>query len=334
MTDALNQGPNQTPTLFGVSPDALRRDVYFLPAFWALHADPDPTDRLEQTGFLHGAAIRAIPGIGRCDLETPYGYGGPVADSDRALADGLAAWRDRQRRAGHVAEFVRLHPCLDPRPLAGLFDHLQENRLTVMVELGRGRAARFSHYGETTRQLVRKTRKTLQVRRLDVSEWPLFRALYEAMLVRHQAERRHFFPEDYYRRLFQEAWCLPLVAESQGQAIAAACFLATDSPVVHYHLSGGLDEGLRQSAHYLLIDEACERFEALGKRWLHLGGGRTPAPDDGLWLFKAKFSRIHARFHVGGLIHDRETYQALGGSRNGQFLGYRSSSAPFPIPTI
>ncbi len=324
MSDTEDHRTSPGMTLFGVTPGEVRADVYFLPAFWSLHAGSDPSDRLERDDFLHGAAIRTIPGGDRQDLETPGGYGGPVAASAPALAEGLAAWRHRQRRAGRVAEFIRLHPCLNPRPLAGLLDHLAFNRATVMVELGQGRDARLAGYGETTRQLIRKTRKTLVVRRLEATGWPLFRSLYEAMLARHQADRRHFFPEDYYQRLLSEPWCLPLVAESDGQAIAAACFLATaGSPVVHYHLSGGTEAGLRQNAHYRLIDEACERFEAQGKRWLHLGGGRTPAPDDGLWLFKAKFSRIHARFHVGGLIHDSEAYQALGGPRDGRFLGYR-----------
>ncbi|MDX2224294.1 MAG: hypothetical protein SFV21_16205, partial [Rhodospirillaceae bacterium] len=99
------------PTLrFGLTFDALAADIYFDPAFVALHNRPAPIDRLSTADFIHGAGVRAIPGTPHTDLWTPHGYGGPLARDGDSLAAGLAAWRARQRAAGHIAEFIRFHP--------------------------------------------------------------------------------------------------------------------------------------------------------------------------------------------------------------------------------
>ncbi len=308
---------------FFLSPAAVIEDVYFRPDFLALHSAPDPYDHLALPGFVMGAAVRPIPGGRGHDLETPHGYGGPVGRDGTCLAAGLDAWRRRQGAAGRVAEFMRLHPCLEVTGLEGLVDHLAFNRLTVMVPLEGGTERRWAGYSKTTRTILRQTARTLQVRRLAPNEAPLFQALYEAMLARHGAPERYRFAPRYYRDLLAAPWTTAWVAEREGEALAASCFLHAGAPLAHYHLSGGTAAGLAAQAQYLLLETAFAHYAAAGCAWLHLGGGRTPAADDGLWRFKAKFSPIHARFHVAGLIHDPERFAAWGGMRGGRFLGYR-----------
>ncbi|MDX2224014.1 MAG: GNAT family N-acetyltransferase, partial [Rhodospirillaceae bacterium] len=143
---------------------------------------------------------------------------------------------------------------------------------------------------------------------------------------RQRADAVYRFSDDYFRDLLAAPWCTAWAAETEGAAVAVACFLATAAPVAHYHLGGADAAGLDANAQYLLFETAFDHFAAAGARWLHLGGGRTPAPDDTLWQFKRRFSDVHARFCIGGLIHDPAAYRSLGGSRGGQFLGYRSPS--------
>ena len=106
-------------TLHGLTPTELLDDVYFRPDYVRLHARPDKIDSLIRENFRHAAAVRPIPGTRFEDLETPHGYGGTSATDTSALVEGLAEWRERQRRAGRVAEFVRLHPFVNPMALRG-----------------------------------------------------------------------------------------------------------------------------------------------------------------------------------------------------------------------
>ena len=98
----------------------------------------------------------------------------------------------------------------------------------------------------------------------------------------------------------------------------------------HYHLSGQTALGRTENASYLLIDHAAERLRAAGVRWLHLGGGRTAAPDDALFLFKSRFSALRVPFYVGGLIFDRAAFDRLGGFADGRFRAYRFARPAAP----
>lgn len=314
-------------TLFGMGFDDLRDDIYFNAEFVALHNRPYPIDRIESDGFVHGAGLRPVPGSSRQDLWTPHGYGGPLARDEAALREGLAGWRQRQAENGRIAEFIRFHPCVDPEPFSDDFDMIAFNRATVMVDLSVAAERRREAYSQSTRRFLRRAEQTLTVRRLASVEWQVFKALYDGMLDRHSAAAQYRLDDAYFTDLLAKPWCVAWVAEFNGQPAAASCFLLTRSPVAHYHLGGAVDAGLRTNAQFLLFETAFDHAAAAGCRWMHLGGGRTTAADDTLYLFKKRFSDISARFFIGGLVHDRDAYQQLGGARGGAFLGYRGAAA-------
>ena len=43
--------------------------------------------------------------------------------------------------------------------------------------------------------------------------------------------------------------------------------------------------------------------------------------------FKSKFSPLKANFYVGGMVHDRDAFAALGGRKGTFFLSYRQAQA-------
>ncbi len=310
-------------TLHEVSPRDVMRDVYFRRDFLALHARPDGIDMIAEDDFRHAAAIRRIPGTDLSDLETPWGYGGPVASDITALRDGLARWRQRQGASGRVAEFVRLHPFLNPMAMREAFDILRFDRLTVVVDLAEPAKARWRHYSKGTRYSINTARKKLRIRRLGAAEAPLFRALYEAGLARNRAADLYYFDERFYGELVAAEWAETWVAEAD-EPVAVACFLH-GGPFAHYHLSGGTDAARRSFAHYLLIEHAITYFAQRGKRWLHLGGGQSATPDDSLYRFKTRFSPLRLPFYTGGLVFDRAAYVGLARD-NDRILSYR-----FPV---
>lgn len=309
-------------TLHGLTPTELLDDVYFRPDYVRLHARPDKIDFLVRENFRHAAAVRPIPGTRFEDLETPHGYGGTSATDTSALVEGLAEWRERQRRAGRVAEFVRLHPFVNPMALRGLYDEITFNRTTVLVDLRQSSADRLKSYSKGTKHALKRGQRLLAIRDLGPDDANLFKECYEAGLKRNSAESAYFFPESYYRELLGAEWCAAWSAEKEGKPVAVACFLANNK-LVHYHLAGGYPESRASGAHYVLLEHAFARFRDQGCRWMHLGGGRTGDPSDSLLRFKAKFSPLRAAYYIGCLVLDKNAYQELGGKRFGRFLGYR-----------
>ena len=316
-------------TLYGVTAAALMSDVYFDPAFVRLHAAPDDIDLLELPGFRHASAVRPIKGEHGEDMETPWGYGGPIGATPSAFWEGIGLWRQRQRDLGRVAEFVRLHPFLNPLALRGFLDDIRFDRLTVLVDLQESSAERRARYSKGTRYSISRAKNILTVRRLAPTDGRLFRDLYEQGLARNNADRAYYFAGDYYDRLLAAPWTHAWVADKGGEALAVACFLRS-GPIAHYHLSGGGDRAREGFAQYLLLEGAIETFRRDGCQWMHLGGGRTRAPDDELLRFKTRFSNRCIPFYTGGLVYDRAAYDRMTKGRTDRFLSYRFP----PIPDL
>jgi hypothetical protein len=310
--------------------EALAGDAYFQRAFGALYARPDAVACVETGDYRHLAAVRPIPGTALHDLETPHGYGGPVAPTLAALKEGLAVWRAQQAAAGHVCEFIRFHPLFAAERAAECFDHFALDRQTVLLDLRDGTAARWSRYTKTVRNVLRRAGERLQVEVLAPAEWPVFRELYHEGLAANQASPRYYYSDEQYRDLLASPWTTTYVARLEGRPVAASAFLRGPA-LGHYHLSGQNAVGRVENASYLLIDHAAERLSADGLAWLHLGGGRTAQPDDALFLFKSRFSDLRVPFYVGGLIFDRAAFDRLDGLAGGRFRAYRFAPAN-PLP--
>lgn len=299
-------------------------DVYFQADYNSLHARPYPIDEIRTDSFVHCAAVRPIPDAGAEDLETPWGYGGPAGRTVSDLTDGLRAWRERQRKAGRVAEFVRFHPFVNPAALWGHVDVLLFDRPTVLVDLRQSQTERWNFYSDSTRNCFRRSERLLTVRHLHPDEWPLFKELYDIGLQHNSAASSYWLDDNFFARLLARSWCVAWVAEDAEGPVAVACFLHTTARVAHYHLAGSIDRGRTKQASYLLLETAFRHYSALGTSFMHLGGGRQSSENDPLYKFKSKFSPMRAGFYVGGLIHDRDAYARLGGGTNDAILGYRN----------
>jgi len=297
-------------------------DVYFRRDFVALYAEPDGVDALERPDYRHLAALRPIPGTGLRDLETPYGYGGPIAPDPAAFAVGLDAWRRRQAAAGHICEFLRLYPFIATERMAEGFDEFCFDRDTVVVDLRTSTEDRLAWYSQSTRRFLRKAEKAFQIRRLAPEEYQTFRRCYEAGLQRSQARARYYFAEEQHRQCLAAPWATAFVLEAEGEAVGAALFLSSRR-LAHYHLAGLTDAGIAHHGLYLLLNHAFNYFAAQGQFWMHLGGGRSTDPEDTLMQFKRRFSDATIPFNTGALIFDRPTFERLGGGRDGRLQSYR-----------
>lgn len=319
-------------TLYGARPEDVMQDVYFREDFAALHARPDPIDALVTDGFRCVSAVREIAGSSYEDMETPWGYGGAVALDEGAFWQGLGLWRQRQSDRGRIAEFIRLHPFLNPAALRGFLDQIRFDRLTVLVDLMEAPEQRRKYYSKGTRYSLRRAEAALTLRELDERDAEIFERLYNAGLDRNDAAESYYFDRTYFRDLLAAPWARTWVAEQAGEPIAVACFLS-GGPFAHYHLSGGTSAARDSFAHYLLLENAFETYGALGARWMHLGGGRSGAPDDALLHFKSKFSPTLIPFYTGGIVFDRAAYDSLSTGASERFLSYRFS-APQAVPDL
>lgn len=285
-----------------VEVDALR-DPLLHPTYWCY--------RHEERCFLHCFELGTNPGLAVKDVQSAYGYGGPISNSEDALFLQAAQheFESWARNRAIVAEFLRFHPLIPHgRWYSGA---VSPNRETVHIDLSR---PLFEQY---------QTRRRTDVRRfsdsgVSVRKEPLdtmisvFPPMYRINMERVGAAAGYYFPQSYFEALLQfeeaEGW----LAWQGDTAIAGAIFLVSArAGVAEYHLGAQLPGFERHKAMVGLLHLAAEHYQNQGLRYLYLGGGRSVARDDSLLFFKRGFSPLAGQFDTASKILDPERYAHL-----------------------
>lgn len=235
------------------------------------------------------------------DLESHYGYAGPLSSSDdpEFLQRAFTAYRKKCAEENIVCEFIRFHPYNFLGKQAPYFDfHLQE-RDVVVVDLTRDTSSRWQSYSKTTRNILRKATQHLNItiNQLTIEE---FITLYTETMKKNTADDFYYFSPHYFKMLTQ----LPrveLLSITLNDVLVSCGYFMYGRDIAHYHLSANNSAFLKENGNYLLLEAAFERAKALGCQKMMLGGGRTPNVDDSLLQFKQKFSNETLPFYIAGL---------------------------------
>ncbi len=303
-------------------------DVYFSSAYHKIHeVNGDGVARalVCREGadvFFYPLMVRPISAIGSepaesglQDVETVYGYSGPITTSKdpdflqrawRALAEYLTSERV-------VAEFIRFHPYMDNQNLAGPDCRVAADRETVSINLEGTEDDLWARYPSGQRTKIRNAQKMgVTVREGSRTEnGRTFCDLYESTMRHVKASRYYFFRREYFDALWQMGDVVRLfMAEYEGRIVAAAVFFCSRGRI-HYHLGGSDSEARSARPNNLLFHTVACWAQRQGCTTFHLGGGRTNRADDELLRFKASFSRERRVFFTGRRIWNGDTYESF-----------------------
>lgn len=247
------------------------------------------------------------------DWETPYGYGGPLADtliSDDAQEVFLKELGEYCRENSIVSQFVRFHPLLDNyNALPGVFE-TRYLRDTIYIDTS-DKELIIKNMDSKNRNMVRKAIKNnITVVRKEIDETEDFISMYNETMAKNDAEEYYIFDKkyfDYLTSLKENAGVFYAIYD--GKPISGAIMYYNDS-YMHYHLAGSNTEFRKYAPNNLLLYEAacwaCEH----GIKKFHLGGGM--APDDSLFGFKKQFNdKGRCPFVVGRTVFDAVAYDRL-----------------------
>ncbi len=307
-------------------PDA---DIYFLPEYHRSHelnGDGEACAFVfeqEEQVLFYPFFMRQIVNIGEepvsgrwYDLETVYGYSGPLCTTtDESFLE--QAWMTFAKWCQEkcvVAEFIRFNPVLVNFCSAGSSCSLTLDRETVTVRLDCSESELWASYPQVHRNMVRKAiGKSLVCEPVSLDEGMTeFKRLYAMTMDRAGAHPYYYFSGTYFShvadslgehvRLFQ--------VRDQDRTIAASLFFVYDGSI-YYHLSGSHTDYLQSAPNNLLLHGVADWGRKNGFQQLFLGGGRTSAPGDSLFRFKAGLSRLRLPFYTGRRVHNRQAYEAL-----------------------
>ena len=327
------------------------KDIYYLYDYvysYCLHGDGEPllieyTD--SEAHFCYPVMRSDISCCGKFggrlekgryfDLETPYGYGGPLSDSTVSAASQrnfLLELTEYCRSEGIVSQFVRFHPLLRNELLLPEAIETRYMRDTIYIDTSSLEVI-MSNMDSKNRNMIRKAEKngvTAECRPL--SEYHDFMSIYKETMDRNSASGYYYFREEYfeYQSRLENNGCI-FYAMYEGTPIAAAMIFYNEK-FMHYHLAGGLTKYRSLAAGNLLLYEAACFASEMGISRFHLGGGIEP--EDSLFGFKKQFNKNgRLPFYIGRTVFDRESYDMLMGIRkaldpgfdtdNGRMIQYR-----------
>ncbi|MEN6349503.1 MAG: GNAT family N-acetyltransferase [Syntrophomonas sp.] len=260
--------------------------------------------------FYHGFHLSPIGETGFTDIQSAYGYGGPIVSSGNEpfLSRAWSAYDEFCAKNKVLAEFIRFHPLLNN----WLYyrGEVVADRQTVWIDLNGGDL--LSTYLVRARTAIRKAGKNgVRVEWWDYSRFgEVFPTLYFGVMKELNARPFYYFSPAYFNRLLPWPHSHLATALVEDKVIAAAVFLI-NGDIMEYHLSASTLPGKNLGAGNLILHEAALRGRKLGCRCLHLGGGTDNNPDNSLLFFKAGFSEQRALFRTGKHIHLPDQYRHM-----------------------
>ena len=304
------------------------QDIYFGPDYVDLHRTEAGTRALlfvfEEAGevWLYPFLLRPTPlrafhaaTAVRYDIESAYGYGGPLSTSDHPafLNQANSAFDEWCRDLGIVAEFVRFHPMVENHRWLAADVDVVPDRETVSLDLRKISRGRFPMSKNAMNMVHRAERSGLRVEACTSElAFSKFKELHVRTLERLDADSFYYFGDSYFRSLalLAQKFGWLVVASLEGTVVAAAVFLL-GGKWMHYHLSASDPDNAVPGATNAIIHHAATEGHRRGLERLHLGGGTTRDPEDSLLKFKRRMATDTHSFFVGTRVHDVETYRAL-----------------------
>lgn len=280
-------------------------------------------------------------GKGLRDATSVYGYPGPICSSGvRKNTEFISRFGVALQSAAQdlrlASMFSRLNPLLENADLARSVGTVVDLGQTVYIDLAVDPEVQWFRYKKDIRYDLNRARRE-GVRAYRDPEWAAFDEfirLYTATMERVGAGQHYFWDRDYFLRLREglgERLQL-FVAELDGVVCSAGLFAHTGD-IVQHHLDGSDPGYAKLDVSKLVIDEARVWGNAVGARFLHLGGGKGSTEDSVFW-HKARFSPLRRGFSVWKWIALPAEYGQLADARRA-WLKERGGDLPatgyFPL---
>lgn len=272
----------------------------------------------EESYFILKAVKRAIDdSFGKMyyDLETVYGYGGYIcnSDSEEFVEKAIKELTDKCISENIIAHFIRFHPLNDFPLKHGTFLNFSAlNRQTVFINTShKDEDEMRSAFSSSLKRNINKAKRAgLEFAELPKSSEYLdkFVDLYYATMERKSADDLYFFSKDYFSKLFNLDSLKVYGTLFEAKVISMMLTLDDSKGNSNYHLGATDSEFYSLNPNPFIINEIAFKHLNDTSEYFFLGGGNALEEDDNLFRFKKKFSKTIVPFYIGGNVFNEEIY--------------------------
>jgi hypothetical protein len=253
------------------------------------------------------------------DVISPYGYPGILLNHDAQnepvfLRKSLDLLVEIFQSQDICSAFIRLHPVLNSNIQNILGSHeVKVCGTTVSIDLSLTEDEQRKQIRSSRRNKVNQCRRqglSAEISLFRENHIPLFIEIYQETMNRLSAVQDYYFDRSYYESLVQLYPHIFICIVKQNDKPICSGLFTECSGIVQFHLSGTKTEFLRFTPSTLMLDEVRLWATKRGNFIFHLGGG-LGSRQDGLFEFKASFSKLHHSFCVLRFITDVNRYVDL-----------------------
>ncbi len=252
------------------------------------------------------------------DIETVYGYTGPISTTNESsfIAEAEKDFQHYCIKENVVTEFIRFNPLYANENLFRNSKTLAIVPLRdyITVKLDRSIDEILLGYTSQNRNKIRKAEKNGVQIVIDstAKDFDVFVKIYLDNMEHLGAAKMYFFSSGFFDELKKLAINSGtfMTARVDGKILGATVFLKGET-MGHYFLSSANEEGKKLAVSNLMLHHGIVWAKSCGLEQIHLGGGVTAADDDPLLTFKMNFSDKKVKFTIGKRVHNQSVYDSL-----------------------
>ena len=303
----------------------IMNDVYFSPDYLSMHNFINESKVLmyvykeNDKKWIYPFLLQPIndfnSSVKYYDIESAYGYGGPLSNiKDKEFLDNAnTAFSNWCSDTNVIAEFVRFHPILENYKFFGNKINTFFNRETVSLDLNNFDIKNLPFDAKVRNMIKRPFKENVEISQCSInSYYNDFIKLYKKNMVRLNADSYYFFNDNYFINLknliSKQGFFIGAILNEN--LVGGAIFL-NGKRIFHYHLSAidrdchipGLTNAIIFEAIKIALDKKIE--------FIHLGGGNSNDKDDFLFKFKKKMGNKINKFYIGTRIHNEKVYNKI-----------------------
>ena len=270
--------------------------------------------------FLYSFYKNFIKEFNIFDIESPYGYGGPISNSKekqfiKEVAENFSQWCNQNNI---IVEFLRFHPLINH--INFYWGTKKYNRKTICMDLDSEITTQYRPRRQKDLKEIKKYNYTLN-KATTIDEKIKFKHIYIENMNNINAKEFYFFNNEYFDCLFENDICDIWFVKYNNVIIATTSILKNKySRCVEYHLSARvkyekkfkeINKNVFTYSQVYMLNALASYYKDNKYKLFYLGGGRSSDPKDSLFFFKNGFSNTLIDFEIAYHIHDKKKYMEI-----------------------
>lgn len=247
------------------------------------------------------------------DIISPYGYTGYLRNNDQIdMNKFFSVFKSYCQENNIVSEFVRFNPFLENSAYAPAEVAIQKWNDTVSIDISQDEEMIWKDMSSERRNRIRKAiNNNINIIEDDkLNNLNEFCDIYYHTMDNVNAQQYYYFTKEWFNQLaYNLKGKATLYHAIYNDSIIASALMIYQKSIAHYYLGGTLYEMRKLEPFSLLLYRAAIGLKSKGFKLFNLGGGLSQ--NDSLFQYKAKFSKLTAKYYIAKNIYNKEIYQYL-----------------------